>query len=101
MNVIKAGGAYPAWKPWAEGSEPLAGPGKGMRDARKVATEFAGLFYRMMIDEMEKTVPENEYFGSRGEAIFRSMWVDELGTRLAARKGDVLTETIMAQMERS
>jgi|GEM_PF-2862632 len=79
----------------------LMGPAAGTTDAGSVATEFAGLFYAMMLDEMEKTVPKNEYFGGKGEEAFRSLWVDELGRRMAERRGDPLATVILRQIERN
>ncbi len=76
----------------------VEGPAKGGNDPVKVASEFAGIFYKMMLDEMQKTVPANEFFGSRGEEVFRSLWVDELGRRMAERSGDPLTAAILKEM---
>jgi len=83
------------------GPDPFLGPARGACDARTVAVEFAGLFYGMMIGEMQKTIPRNEYFGSRGEEIFRSLWVDELGRKMAGREGDPLTGMILSRIGRS
>lgn len=80
--------------------EALLGPARAGADARKTAEEFAGLFYGMMLREMEKTVPKNEYFGGRGEEIFRSLWVDELAGQMAGRKNDPLAKAIYSEMTR-
>jgi Rod binding domain-containing protein len=96
-NQAVVSGAHTA----AARAERLLGPAVGTRDAGKVAREFAGVFYSMMAGEMQKTVPSNEYFGSSGEEVFRSLWVDELGRLMAERRGDPLAESVRRQIEKS
>ena len=79
----------------------LVGPARGTRDALTTAREFAGLFYSMMLSEMQKSVPENPYSGGPGEETFRSMWTSEMGRNLAYCKGDALVRTILAGMRKA
>ena len=67
-------------------------------DELKAAREFAGLFYTMMLDEMQKTVPESPYQAGRGEEVFRSLWTSEVGRRMGARQGDALAEAVLLSM---
>jgi Rod binding domain-containing protein len=85
--------AEPKGKP-AQSAAALA----GRPDPKQVAGELAGTFYRMVIREMGKTVPKNDYFGSRGEEIFRSMWEGELGRQMGARPGDPLATAILREI---
>lgn len=73
----------------------LMGPAAGTRDMAVAAREFAGIFYSMMMSEMQKTVPDSPYSGGRGEEVFRSLWVNEIGGRMAARKDDPLVTAIV------
>ncbi|MHC4712568.1 MAG: hypothetical protein ACYTAN_04760 [Planctomycetota bacterium] len=77
----------------------VLGPCAGTRDPGTAAAEFAGLFYSMMLSEMQKSVPQNPYFGTRGEETFRSLWINEMGRALAYRPDDVLSATIRAAIE--
>jgi hypothetical protein len=77
----------------------VMGPSAETRDPRTVAAEFAGLFYSMMLSEMQKSVPQNPYFGTRGEETFRSLWINEMGRALAYRPDDVLSTTIRTAIE--
>lgn len=70
-------------------------------DEIKAAREFAGLFYTMMLNEMQKTVPENPYHAGRGEEIFRSFWTSEMGRRMGSRPGDPLAEAVLASINRA
>jgi len=73
----------------------VTGPSANVRDAETAARELAGVFYSMMLKEMQKTVPENPFTGGRGEEVFRSMWINEMGRALAWRRGDALSEAIV------
>jgi len=90
-SLVKAGVARLDAPP----ASAFLGPAPGTRDIAKVAREFAGLFYSMMVSEMQKTVPQNGYFGGRGEEVFRALWVNELGRRMAERPGDPLASKII------
>lgn len=81
-------------------TDPFAGPARGTKDAGKVSVELAGLFYSTMLSEMEKTVPTNGYFGGRGEETFRSLWVNELGRRLASRPEDPLATLVLRSIQK-
>lgn len=83
----------------AGAAAPFTGPAVGERDPETVAREFAGVFYSMMVQEMQKTVPANSYFGGQGEEVFRSLWMNETGRRMAMRRGDELTEAILKSMD--
>lgn len=83
------------------GGAALVGPARGTKDALTAAREFAGLFYSMVLSEMQKSVPENPYSSGPGESMFRSMWINEMGRNLAYCKGDALVSTILAGMKKA
>lgn len=78
----------------------ILGPAKNTRDARTAAREFAGLFYSMVMKEMQKTVPENSFTGGRGQGMFQAMWANEMGLKLAGRRNDALVEALMKNFEK-
>lgn len=78
----------------------LLGPAAGTKDAGEAAREFAGLFYSMMLSEMQKTIPQNDYFSSRGEEVFRSVWINETGRTMATRMNDPLAKAILKSVQR-
>jgi len=82
----------------AVGSSAFLGVGASAKDPQVAAREFAGLFYTMMLSEMQKTVPENPYLSSRGEEVFRSMWTNELARSFAARPNDPLTSAVLDEI---
>jgi Rod binding domain-containing protein len=90
LSGITAAGAHAAFM----------GPSSGTKDAGEAAREFAGLFYSMMISEMQKTIPQNGYFASRGEEVFRSVWINETGREMASRRSDALAAAILKSVKR-
>ena len=81
------------------GARDLLGAMPGAASAQETAEEFAGLFYTTVIKEMQKSIPENPYFGSAGEKTFRSIWVDEMGSLLAKQENDPLAKAIFQSIE--
>jgi Rod binding domain-containing protein len=79
----------------------FSGPSRGTKDPKTAATQTSALFYSMMLSEMEKSVPKNDYLGGKGEDTFRSLWVNATGKSMASRSGDPLTATILKTIQKS
>ena len=78
----------------------ITGPAQNTRDPQAAVREFAGLFYSMILKEMQKTVPENPFTGGSGQEVFRTMWINEMGRKLAQRRDDALVEALMENFEK-
>lgn len=78
----------------------ILGPAQNTRDPQVAAREFAGLFYSMVLKEMQKTVPENPFTGGSCQEAFRAMWANEMGLKLAGRRDDALVKALMDDFEK-
>lgn len=79
----------------------FTGPELGTKDPKTAAEGMAGLFYSMMLTEMEKSVPKSDYMGGKGEETFRSLWVNECGRQMASRPGDPLTAAVLKSIQKA
>ncbi len=67
--------------------------------AKKAAQEFEGVFITQMLGEMFSGLSTDGPFGGgQGEAMFRSLMLDEYGKQIAAQGGIGLASTVTAQL---
>jgi len=68
-------------------------------DAPEAVREFvAGTFFSILLDEMQKTVPENSMFGSTAEGMFREMLNREYASALTRNAPFPLADAAIRQM---
>ena len=67
--------------------------------AKKAATQFEGVFISQMLGQMFNGIPTDGPFGGgQGEAMFRSLMVDEYGKQIASQGGFGLSDAITRQL---
>lgn len=87
-------------------SAPLAVPHKTANAvaAEKAAKEFEGVFIGQFLGQMFEGIPTDGPFGGgEGEAMFRSLMIDQYGKEIAERGGfglsDAITRALLAHRE--
>ncbi len=76
----------------------LSGSKKALMDASK---QFEAFFLNMLLAEMRKTVPENDFFGDqRAEKLFQSMLDQEIADHAVKSQSLGLAKMIYDQMVR-
>lgn len=72
---------------------------------KKSAQEFEAIFFKQVIEQMDKTVERGEFLtGGAGEEMFRTMLFDEVSMRASNRPGGTglgLAEEIYRQMSKT
>jgi Rod binding domain-containing protein len=79
-------------------SAPVRAPQSAPNEAaaRKAASEFEGVFISQMLGQMfEGISTDGPFGGGQGEAMFRSLMVDEYGKQIAAQGGLGLADSIV------
>ncbi|MDE2109510.1 MAG: rod-binding protein [Alphaproteobacteria bacterium] len=67
--------------------------------AKKAATEFEGVFISQFLGEMFDGISTDGPFGGgQGEAMFRSLMLDEYGKQIAAQGGLGLADTVTREL---
>jgi len=67
--------------------------------AKKAAVEFEGVFLSQMLGQMfEGISTDGPFGGGQGEAMFRSLMLDEYGKQIAAQGGLGLTSAITSEL---
>jgi len=78
-------------------SAPL--PSKAITDAKDTAEKFEAVFLGQMTQMiMESVEIDDQFSGSHGEAMFRGVLAEKLGTAFAKRGGIGLAPMVMAQI---
>ena len=80
---------------------PVARPQAGADPAatKKVAQQFEGVLVTQFLNQMFEGVSTDGMFGGgQGEAMFRSLMVDEYGKKIAASGGLGLSDAIQREM---
>jgi peptidoglycan hydrolase FlgJ len=72
--------------------------------AKKVAQDFESVFISQMLGQMFEGIPTDGPFGGgQGEAMFRSLMLDEYGKQIAAQGGigiaDAVTKELLKHQE--
>ena len=89
-------------------SKPLAvaapHPTANVAEARKAAQQFEGVFVSEFLGSMFQGISTDGPFGGgQGEAMFRSLMLDEYGKQIVARGGfglaDSITRSLLAHQE--
>ena len=82
-------------------TQPITAP-HGTADpvvARKTAQEFEGMFVTQMLGEMFSGISTDGPFGGGpGEAMFRSLMVDEYGKQFEAQGGLGLADSVQREL---
>lgn len=67
----------------------LANPSnQDQKKLKKAAQEFEALFFKQIIEQMDKTVERGDFYsGGSAEEMFRSMMFDEVAMQMATRPG--------------
>jgi Rod binding domain-containing protein len=67
--------------------------------AKKAATAFEGVFVTQFLSEMFSGISTDGPFGGgQGEAMFRSLMIDEYGKQIAAQGGFGLSDAVQRQL---
>lgn len=89
-------------------SAPIQAPQKtaNAAAAEKAAKEFEGIFISQFVGQMfEGISTDGPFGGGEGEAMFRSLMVDQYGKQIADRGGfglsDAITRSLLAHQETS
>ena len=79
---------------------PTAPPaGVDPKVAREAATQFESVFITQMLGEMFNGLDTNGPFGGgQGEAMFRSLMMDEYGRQIASQGGFGLADSVTRQL---
>jgi Rod binding domain-containing protein len=78
---------------------PTAPRGVDPKAAREAATQFESVFVTQMLGEMFNGLDTNGPFGGgQGEAMFRSLMMDEYGKQITAQGGFGLTDAVTRQL---
>lgn len=80
---------------------PIAAPHttSNAAQAKKLAQQFEGVFVSQMLGEMfEGISTDGPFGGGQGEAMFRSLMLDEYGKQIAAQGGLGLTPAITSEL---
>lgn len=73
----------------------------GEEELRQVSRDLEAIFLRMLIDSMQKTVPESSLFGqSSGMETFRGMYNDQLADQMSRSSSIGLADMIYRQLSR-
>jgi flagellar protein FlgJ len=84
-------------------AQPITSP-HGTSDptiAKKTAQEFEGMFVTQMLGQMFSSIPTDGPFGGGpGEAMFRSLMVDEYGKQFEAQGGLGLANSVQRELLR-
>lgn len=68
---------------------------------QEAAEQFEAIFLQQLMEEMRRTVPENDLFGDRrAEKIFQSMLDQEMATNSSQAQSVGLAKLIYEQMSR-
>ena len=67
--------------------------------AKKAAQDFEAVFIAQLLGQMFEGIPTNGMFGGgQGEAIFRSLMMDQYGKEIASQGGIGLATTVTRQL---
>lgn len=89
------------------GTIPASAPGAARADSedaklREACQELESVFLQVLIEEMRKTVPRDEFFGGgRGEEVFQGVFDQEVARKMAARGGIGLADVLYTQLQLS
>ncbi len=78
-------------------SAPVSAPGKtaNAEVTKKAAQDFESVFISQMLGQMYEGISTDGPFGGgEGEAMFRSLMLDEYGKQIAAQGGIGLADTV-------
>lgn len=71
------------------------------KELQEAAQQFEALFLQILLEEMRRTVPENDLFGDRrAEKLFQSMLDQELALHSSQAQSVGLAKLIYEQMSR-
>jgi peptidoglycan hydrolase FlgJ len=74
-------------------------PTANVAAAKRAAQEFEGVFISQMLGQMYEGIPTDGPFGGGpGEAMFRSLMIDEYGKQMAAQGGFGLAAAVTRQL---
>lgn len=69
---------------------------------RAAAKQFEGVFVQMMLAEMRKSVPKNDYFGSsRGEEVFEELLDQRYAEAVTNRSNLGIADAITRKLKRT
>lgn len=67
--------------------------------AKKAAQDFEAVFIAQMLGQMFEGIPTDGPFGGgQGEAVFRSLMMDQYGKEIASQGGIGLADTVTRQL---
>ena len=82
-------------------AEELGRKSKAQEDLKDAAQQFEALFLQILLEEMRRTVPENDLLGDRrAEKLFQSMLDQELALHSSQAQSLGLAKLIYEQMSR-
>lgn len=91
---------------YASSSAPIAAPQKSAnyQAAHKAAVQFEGIFISQFLGQMfEGISTDGPFGGGQGEAMFRSMMLDQYGKSISDQGGfglsDAITKALLAHQE--
>lgn len=77
-------------------------PTKDPLAAKKAAVQFEGVFITQFLSQMfEGLTTDGAFGGGQGEALFRSLIVDEYGKQIAAQGGFGLADVVQRELLRT